>query len=205
MSDLIFLSKAIIVGFSMAAPVGPVGLLCIKKTLSDGKRAGIIAGLGAATADAIYGSIAALSITAISSFLLDHQTTLLVIGSLFLIYLAVNIFRSKPRNENNSVNGSPVKSYISTFFITLTNPTTIIYFAVVFAGLGVATNTNNYLGSGLVVVGIFLGSALWWVILCSGVELFKHKLDAKRLIWVDKISGVLIAILALFFLFGVNF
>lgn len=201
-----FLVKGIILGFSIAAPVGPIGLLCIRRTLAEGKASGFISGLGAATADAFYGFIAAFGLTAISAFLLGYQLPIRIVGGVFLFYLAIRIFLSKPADKASDVKVevSLWKAYVSTIFLTITNPTTILSFIAVFAGLGIVSADKSYLGSSLIVIGVFVGSALWWFILSSGVGLFKHKLTSKNLIWVNRISGLLIAILGVVSLIGIK-
>ncbi|MBV8203316.1 MAG: LysE family transporter, partial [Acidobacteria bacterium] len=191
-------------GFSIAAPVGPIGLLCIRRTLAEGKASGFVSGLSAATADAFYGFVAAFGLTAISAFLLHYLLPLRLIGGLFLFYLAVKIFFSKATEKaaNAKIDVPLWKSYSSTVFLTLTNPTTILSFMAVFAGLGIVGSDQNYLTAGSMVLGVFLGSALWWLILSSGVGWFKNKFDARRLIWVNRISGVLIATLGLWSVLG---
>lgn len=202
-----FLLKGIILGFSIAAPVGPIGLLCIRRTLAEGKASGFVSGLGAATADALYGFIAAFGLTAVSTLLLDYQLPIRTTGSLFLFYLAVKIFISKPAEKTGEVGlHTPLwKSYASTFFLTLTNPATALSFVAVFAGLGVASNEAGYLSGGSMVLGVFLGSALWWLLLSGGVGLFRKKLDVQKLVWVNRISGILIATLGLISLLGIKF
>ena len=114
-------------------------------------------------------------------------------GGLFLLYLGVKILLSRPKERLTSESGKGLGgAYASTFFLTLTNPMTILAFAAIFAGLGVASGGGDYLSAGILVWGVFLGSTLWWVILCSGVGLFRKKFDLQALRWVNRISGVLI-------------
>ena len=188
-----FFLRGLIIGFSIAAPVGPIGLLCIRRTLAEGRASGLVSGLGAATADAIYGCIAAFGLTFISNILFSQQLWLRLIGGAFLCYLGLKTFLSRPAKQAASAQGDGlVGAYGSTFFLTLTNPMTILSFAAIFAGLGVASASGNYLSAGALVLGVFIGSALWWLILSSGVGVFRAKFNPNRLRWVNRVSGVII-------------
>lgn len=188
------LLKGLIIGFSIAAPVGPIGVLCIRRTLIQGRWAGLLSGLGAATADAFYGSVAGFSLTVISSLLIRQQFWFSLIGGVFLCYLGGKTLMTKPAEAAAQSKGRGViGAYASTFFLTLTNPATILSFAAIFAGLGLANANSSYGSASIMVLGVFLGSALWWFILSGGVSLFQRKFTPERLRWVNKISGVIIA------------
>lgn len=192
--DLSFLLRGLIIGLSIAAPVGPIGVLCIRRTLARGHVHGLISGLGAATADAIYGCIAGFGLTFISEFLIAQQTWLRLIGGGFLCLLGAKTFLSRPAEQAASTRGTGLFSaYASTFFLTLTNPMTILSFAAVFAGLGVGSTGANYASAATLILGVFVGSALWWLILSGGVNLFRTKLTSRMLMWVNRISGTIIA------------
>ena len=203
--DIGFLLKGLFIGFSIAAPVGPIGLLCIRRTLAEGRTSGLVSGLGAATADAIYGCIAGFGLTFISTLLISQQVWFRVVGGLFLLYLGLKTFLSGPAGKMASakVNGL-MGTYASTFFLTLTNPMTILSFAAIFAGLGVASTSGNYLSAGVLVLGVFSGSALWWLLLSSGVALFQAKFNLRELKWVNRISGILIMLFSLYVLLGIK-
>ncbi len=191
--DINFFLRGLIIGFSIAAPVGPIGVLCIRRTLAQGHVFGFVSGLGAAMADAIYGCIAGLGLTFISSLLIHQQIWLRLIGGAFLCYLGVKTFMSLPAEQAAKAKGnSLVGAYASTFLLTLTNPMTMLSFAAVFAGLGVASTRGNYTLAIILVLGVFTGSALWWLMLSGGIGLFRTKLTPRRLQWVNRISGVLI-------------
>ena len=194
------LLKGLLLGFSVAAPVGPIGLLCIKRTLSEGKLSGFVSGLGAATADLVYGCIAAFGLTAISSFLLYYKHPIQIVGGIFLVYLAVKIFFSRVPEKSalGDIDVSLTKSYISTFFLTITNPVTIISFMAMFAGLGIIAAVGNYFQSVIVVIGVFLGSAIWWLTLSMIVGLFHKKISSRTMYWINKIAAVFILLLACF-------
>jgi len=191
--DASLLLRGLVLGFSIAAPVGPIGVLCIRRTLANGRLVGLVSGLGAATADATYGCIAAFGLTAISSFLVDRQTALRLGGGAFLIYLGVRTLLSHPATQAAQASSRNLwTAYASTLALTITNPTTIFSFIAIFAGLGIAEGERDYLASMLVVLGVFLGSALWWLILSGGVGLMRGKLDTRRLGWVNRVSGCII-------------
>ncbi len=188
-----FLLRGFIIGFSIAAPVGPIGVLCIRRTLAEGRTSGLVSGLGAATADAIYGCIAGFGLTFISSSLISGQVWLRLIGGMFLCYLGLKTFLARPAQQAASAKGDGLLgAYASTFFLTLTNPMSIFAFAAIVAGLGVASASGNYLSVGVFVLGVFIGSTLWWLILSGGVGVFRAKFSPHGLRWVNRISGVII-------------
>lgn len=189
-----FLMKGILIGFSIAAPVGPIGVLCIRRTLAEGRAIGFVSGLGAATADAMYGCIAGFGLTLVTRFLIDQQVWLRLFGGAFLCYLGVKTILSRPADQAATAKGSGLAgAYGSTFLLTLTNPMTILLFAAVFAGLGLASAGGSYASAGILVLGVFTGSALWWLLLSGGASLLRGKFDARGLEWVNRISGVVIA------------
>ncbi len=183
-------------GFSIAAPVGPIGVLCIRRTISNGRLSGLVSGLGAATADGLYGCVAAFGLTFISSFLVSQKFWLSMIGGLFLCYLGVKTLISRPAEQAASTlsNSTIAGDYLSTFFLTVTNPMTILAFAAVFAGLGLGTASGGYASAGMLVLGVVIGSSLWWLCLSGMVGLFRQKFNTTGLIWVNRISGVIITV-----------
>ncbi len=186
--------QGLIIGFSIAAPVGPIGVLCIRRTLTGGRVVGFLSGLGAATADALYGSIAGFGLTFIAAFLLDQQLWFSLVGGVFLSYLGIKTFLTPPAQAAAAVKGGGgLGAYGSTFFLTLTNPATILSFAAIFAGLGLANTGRTYATAGLLVLGVFLGSALWWLLLSGGVSLLRRRFTPTWLGWVNKLSGLVIA------------
>ena len=203
--DIRFLLRGLIIGFSIAAPVGPIGVLCIRRTLAEGRASGLVSGLGAATADAIYGCIAGFGLTFISSILIGQQGWLRLVGGGFLCYLGLKTFLARPAEQAASAEGNGlVGAYASTFFLTLTNPMTILSFAAIFAGLRVASANGNYVSVGVLVLGVFIGSALWWLTLSGVVGVFRCKFDSHWLRWVNRISGVIITGFGLFALLSLR-
>jgi threonine/homoserine/homoserine lactone efflux protein len=187
--------EGIVIGFAIAAPVGPIGVLCIRRTLAEGRTSGLVSGLGAATADAAYGSVAALGLTFVTDLLVEEAAWLRLVGGAFLFFLGVRTFLASPAERA----APPARSgltgaYASTLFLTLTNPTTILSFAAIFAGLGVAGEANGgVLSATMLVPGVFLGSAMWWFVLSGLVGFFRAKLTARGLRWVNRVSGTIIA------------
>jgi threonine/homoserine/homoserine lactone efflux protein len=178
-------------GLSIAAPVGPIGVLCIRRTLADGRLAGLVSGLGAATADAFYGSVAAFGLTAISSVLVDGQVWLKLVGGAFLIYLGARTFRAAPAERPAEARGGGLlAAYGSTLLLTLANPLTLLSFAAIFAGFGIGSLGIS--AALTLVLGVFLGSAAWWLALSGGVSLLRARFDANAMRWVNRFSGVMI-------------
>jgi len=196
--------KGVLIGLSIAAPVGPIGVLCIRRTLSDGRWAGLVSGLGAATADALYGCVAGFGLTFVSSFLLRQQGTLRGLGGAFLCYLGVRTLVAAPADNAAPVGGKGLAgAYVSTLLLTITNPMTILSFVAVFAGLGMAASGVNYRRAGTLVLGVFTGSALWWLLLSSAVALFRERVTLAALRWVNRFSGLIILAFGLVALAGV--
>jgi threonine/homoserine/homoserine lactone efflux protein len=196
------LIQGLIIGFSIAAPVGPIGVLCIRRTLALGRASGLVSGLGAATADALYGSVAALGLTFISSFLVSQQAGLRLIGGGFLCYLGIRTLLAAPAQQAASARGAGLaRAYGSTFVLTLTNPMTVISFAAIFAGLGIGSAAGDYFSAIVLVLGVFVGSASWWLLLSGGVSLARDRFNDRWLGWVNRVSGIVIlgfGLLALF-------
>jgi threonine/homoserine/homoserine lactone efflux protein len=193
-----FLFKGIIIGFSIAAPVGPIGVLCIRRSLAEGRQIGLATGLGAATADAAYGCVAGFGLTVISSFLVGQRFWLSLIGGLFLCYLGIRTFMSKPAERAAEVRGGGLFSaFLSTLFLTLTNPMTILSFVAVFAGFGLGASPD-YLSASILVAGVFVGSALWWLLLSSGVALFRERVSEGWMQTINRLSGGIILAFGLY-------
>jgi threonine/homoserine/homoserine lactone efflux protein len=187
-----FMLKGLAIGFSIAAPVGPIGVLCIRRSLRDGMAAGFVTGLGAATADAAYGAVAGFGLTAISGFLIGQRFWIGLLGGAFLCYLGVRTFLSTPAAEAAPEKGDRFLAvYASTLFLTLANPATILSFAVIFTAFGLGASTD-YPAATSLVLGVFLGSALWWLILSGGVGLFRSRADSTGMRVVNRVSGVVL-------------
>ena len=189
-----FFLKGVLVGFAMAVLIGPIGVMCIRKTLTEGRLRGLIIGLGAATADFLYGCVAAFGLTVISSALVSQRIWIRLVGGALLLFLGIRTFRAKPSDPKYHIHSSGIlASHPYTVFLTLTNPLTIFAFIAVFAALGLGGEVINFSGSAL-VLGVFTGSCLWFLSLSSIVILFRAKFDMVGLRWVNRIAGILITI-----------
>ncbi len=193
--DISVYLKGLILGLSIAAPVGPIGVLVIRRTLAEGRMTGLVSGLGAATADAVYGLIAALGITALINALTGVSAALKLVGGLVLLYLAYKIFTARPAEkaaEAKQTGRGLWGAYLSTIFLTFTSPATIFVFFSLFST--VLGDTAQTVGAAVVLVaGVASGSALWWTILSTGVGLFRAQVTPGVLVWVNRVSGVVIA------------
>jgi threonine/homoserine/homoserine lactone efflux protein len=201
-----FFLRGLAIGFSIAAPVGPIGVLCIRRTLAEGRAVGFVSGLGAATADATYGAVAAFGLTVIARFLVDQQNGLRFVGGLFLIYHGVRTLLTRPAEQAAGAKarrGLP-GAYLSTLALTLTNPATILSFVAIFAGLGLASGGGDAASAVTTVVGVSLGSALWWLILSGGVGFFRAGVRPGALVSVNRTSGAILVSFGAIILIGVH-
>lgn len=193
--------KGLIIGFAIAAPVGPIGVLCIQRSLHEGFRIGFMTGLGAATADGVYGLIAGFGLTAVSVLLVSHQLLIRIIGGLFLIYLGIKLLITPyhaPVVANNAER-SLWHAYGTTFVLTLTNPMTILSFVAVFAGLGLGSTHQGLVYALLLVLGITLGSAAWWLLLSGGAAFILHRrVNATVMRGINYVSGIIILLFGIF-------
>ncbi len=192
--EMVMFGKGVLLGLSIAAPVGPIGLLCIRRTLANGMLNGFMSGLGAATADAVYGCIAAFGITVVSGFLVEQQLVLRLFGGAFLLYLGFTTYQAIPSTAAGAAgNKGLAGAYGSVFILTMTNPMTILSFAAIFAGLGVGTTGGDHILGTFLVMGVFTGSLLWWLFLSSTVNFLRSAFDQRRMIGINRLSGACIA------------
>ena len=194
MAELGFFLKGLIIGFAIAAPVGPIGVLCIRRTLAEGRLTGFFSGLGAASADMTYGAVAAFGLTVIQNWLIGAQFWLHVLGGVFLIYLGIRTFFARPLSkaglENKDQNR--FQAYLSTLGLTLTNPATILSFTVIFAGLRLGETNGNVFSAVVLVGGVFLGSSAWWLTLSLIVGFFRERFTPRWMVWVNRLAGMII-------------
>jgi len=184
--------KGLVFGFILAATVGPMWVLCFRRTMASGAAAGLASGMGIAVADGFYGAVAAFGLTAISGFLLAHSFWLGLVGAVFLVYLGIRTLLAKPDirvHEERTLN-LPA-AFLSTLGLTLTNPPTILAFAAIFAGLGLAS-TTDYEAAAWIVLGVFLGSAAWWVLLTTVIGVFRERITPRVMLWVNRVSGTVL-------------
>lgn len=189
-----FFLKGIAVGIVIAVPVGPVGVLCIRRTIFHGKLAGLVSGLGAATADAVFGGIAGFGLTVVSDWLLGYEDWLRAAGGCYLIYVGGSALLSgapaKPASPRDPE--SLLGDYASTFALTLTNPVTILAFLGIFAAVGLSGEAATLGRAAMLVVGVWVGSLVWWLALAFGGGLFFHSFEPQRLSWINRVSGVIL-------------
>ncbi len=201
---LVLIVSGIFIGIIVAAPVGPVNLICIRRTLAFGKLNGFLSGTGAALGDGVFAVIVAFGLTAVSSFIEGHAGWFETAGGLVLIGMGVHTFYSNPRPYMNPadvslpVNGGSADlatAVASTFFLTISNPATMLGFVAIFSGMGASLTANASYGSATVLVGsVVLGSTLWWAMLTGVMGLFKGKMNFKRLRLINQGSGVLVTV-----------
>lgn len=191
MQSFLFL-RGLGIGFALAAPVGPVGILCIRRALAQGRTAALAVGLGAALADSFFGAVAGLGITIVSSFLLSHQTIIRVLGGLFMIMVAIRTWRDPNCDRADPISGGNLfKDLVSTFLLTLSNPATVIAALGVFAAMG-AIGIDNIAAAWVLILGVFLGSTLWWVILSTAAGAMRSRFSPQRLKWLNHASSLML-------------
>jgi threonine/homoserine/homoserine lactone efflux protein len=191
--NIILFLKGVVVGLSMAVPVGPIGILCIRRTLLEGRLSGFVSALGLATADVVFGCIAGFGLTFISDFLISQQVWIRLIGGLFLCTIGLKVLLTKfVEQEAPSRGKGYLGAYTSMFFLTLTYPMTILILLGVFAGLGIGNTKGNYVAIAALVFGVFIGSILWWTILSIFIGSLRDRFRTQNWQWVNKISGILI-------------
>lgn len=190
--------KSILVGFCMSAPVGPIAVLCIRRTLVFGRASGLVAGLGAATADSLYAMLAGLGMTLVANLLLEYHGVLRGLGGVALVAMGVTTWRS-PVGCTRLPGASRGfwSTYVSTLLLTLANPLTIFLFAAVFAGVGMDRFSLSYHMAGLLVGGVFLGAVLWWFLLSAFIDYLRDKVNRHVLEILNRISGALIVLFGL--------
>ncbi|AJY73740.1 LysE family translocator [Paenibacillus beijingensis] len=192
---MLILLKGILIGLSIAAPVGPIGVLCIKRTLNQGRLFGFVSGLGAASADALYGLIAAVGFNVITELLIGQQMWIRLFGGLFLCYLGYQAMKTNTKtNDSGDVKRMDrlTAAYVTTFFLTMTNPLTILSFLGVFAGIG--TSGTMTLSSFQMVIGIFIGSMIWWLFLSIVTGTVRQMLNANAMRWINRLSGIVLIV-----------
>ena len=197
--------KGMIVGFCLAAPVGPIAAICVRRTIAKRFISGVVSGLGAAAADAVYGAVAAFGATIVSEFLITEHEWLQRVGGVILIVLGLRLLFMKPfeRENSNSRGGSRglAGDFLSTFVLTLTNPMTFVAFAAIFATMGIGAVRGRPMLTIELVGGVFAGSGAWWIILCAGAWALRRHFDFKRLVLVNRATGVFVIAVGLVYLF----
>jgi threonine/homoserine/homoserine lactone efflux protein len=190
--DWTLFARGLLIGGSVAAPVGPMSILFMRRTIADGRAMGLLAGLGIAAADATFGAIAALGLAAISSRMVAWQEPVRVVGGLFLVWLGLSAMR-KPVTDRAPSSGTDrgrhAKAFFATFGLTLTNPATILSFAAIFSGAGFVSQERDFLSAMLLVAGVFSGSMIWWAILAVAIGRLRGQLNPQLTIAVNWAAG----------------
>ena len=188
---MILFAKGLAFGFILAATVGPMWVICFRRTIEQGALAGFVSGMGIAVADGLYGAVAAFGLTAISGFLLGQSFWLGLIGGVFLLYLGIKCLVAKPVlvEETRQAKTSHSTAFFSTLGLTLANPPTILAFAAIFAGLGLVSN-SDYASAAIVVLGVFLGSAAWWIVLAAGANWLRNRAGPQLYRIINLVSGL---------------
>ncbi|MGQ9846667.1 MAG: LysE family translocator [Bacteroidales bacterium] len=198
---LILFIKGIIIGLSASIPLGPVGLICIQKTLNNKRINGVVAGIGAAFADTFFAVVAAFGISAVHNFIEKQQLFLRLSGGIILLSLGLKFFLTNPaiqiRKKHNK-NNNLWADFVSVFLLALSNPITVVVFGAVFASFGVIPKESSWLDVIMLISGIFIGAMIWWVSLVSVINTFRKKFRLRRLWWMNKIMGVIIILFGLF-------
>jgi len=201
--DITLFLRGLLVGLAIAIPIGPIGVLCIQRTLADGVARGMVTGFGSTTAHGIYAAIAGFGFAVVSDTLTGGQVALRLLGSGYLAYLALRIARSEPSIQATSGRGRGLlATYFSSLLVDITSPGTLILFAAIFAGLGAGSATGKEDGVLFLVLGVLIGSGLWWVVLSNGVNLLRNRLNQRWLRWVNRLSGLVLLGFAGYVLLG---
>ena len=201
----ILIIKGIIIGLLASIPLGPIGVICIQRTLNKGKISGFVSGLGAATADTIFSAIAGFSLTFIIAFIQKQQIIFQAIGGVVVFILGIKIFYTNPikqlrrhkRKKNNMM-----EDFLSVFIVTFTNPLAVFFFIALYAAFGIVTDGSRWFHALLTTSGVFVGAGLWWYTLTSTIFRFRDKVRLKQLWWINKIAGAVIATLGALAIIG---
>ena len=189
--------KGLVVGLAIAAPVGPIGLLCIQRALAGGWISGLASGLGAALADTVYGAVAAFGLTLVQEVLLGHRAVIATIGGICLCLLGLRVILAKPSRAPARLRRTAAGlagDLAGTFMLTLANPLTILSFIAIFAALNTSAASGSYAAAGTLVLGVFVGSAAWWICLSMGIGVIRHRMDEPILRWIARLSGALVVV-----------
>jgi threonine/homoserine/homoserine lactone efflux protein len=197
--------QGIAVGVSVAAPIGPMALLCISRTLMGGPLSGFVSGLAAATVDLLYASLGMFGLGAISELLMAQQSWLRLSGAAYLVYLAVLTFRKAPKQDDaaHAICQGRLKMFGSTVVLNLTNPMTIMPFVAIFAGAGLSAGGDKA-GVAAMLSGVFIGAALWWLCLSACCNAFRTQMGAGQLRAINRISALALGSFALYAVYGVT-
>ncbi len=198
--DILFIIKGLSIGIAVSAPLGPIAVLCIQRTMNKGFMSGLVSGLGAATADIIYAIIAGFGITLIKDFLINNQMPIRIIGGLFLIFMGARIFFSNPAKQIRKLRTKGNRyftDFVTSFLLTISNPITVLAFGALFAGFGTITENTITFNITILITSVFVGAIFWWISLIGIISIFRRKIRLRNLLWINRITGVLIVIFAI--------
>jgi threonine/homoserine/homoserine lactone efflux protein len=192
----------LIIGFALAAPVGPIAAICVQRTMNQGRLAGFLSGLGSAAADAVYGTAAAFGATFIAEFLVVHGSVLQKVGGAVLVILGVRLFFTRPREGDiaGSTRGK-ARIFLSTFFLTLTNPMTFLAFGAIFATMGLGAVRGHSILTADLVGGVTAGAALWWSLLVLAIWALRRYFNYEKLVWVNRGAGIFVVAVGILYMF----
>lgn len=201
MYNIEFFFKGLLIGLLVSAPMGPIGVLCIQKTVNKGRLLGFFSGLGAATADTMYAFLAAFGVTYVTNFLTKNQVVLQVVGIVVLLFLGFRMIFNNPIKQyryyrTTSKKRSILKDYISVFFLTASNPLTIIFFGAAFTMLGLLSQEDTANNNSALVAGIFIGATSWWFTLSTVVNIFRKRFRLRNIFVLNRVSGMIIILLS---------
>jgi threonine/homoserine/homoserine lactone efflux protein len=196
MTAIELLVRGTVCGVIIAAPVGPVNVLCVQRTIAGGWRSGVVSGFGSALADTIYGAIAAFSISFVIAFLVREQSSIRLFGGIVLIGIGIWYYFRRPWPLQAERAKTEHADWLSTFLLTLTNPTTVLSFLAVLAVLGLGRQ-RQWFPTLLIVLGIFCGSMLWWFVLAGITNRLRNRFDDRALLWMNRIGGLAIGLFGL--------
>ncbi len=202
MHSIEFFLKGLLVGIVVSAPMGPIGVLCVQKTVNKGPVLGFLSGLGAATADTFYAILAAFGVSFITNFLSKNQMIFQIVGIMVLLFLGFRMIFNNPVKQyryyrSSSKKHAAIRDYISVFFLTISNPLTILFFGAAFTMMGLLANDDSDKQNLLLVAGIFAGATLWWLLLTYVVSIFRKRFRLRNIFLLNRISGIVIIVLSI--------
>ena len=204
--DFILLFRSLIVGLLVSIPLGPIGVLCIQRTLNKGRRSGFISGLGASSADTVFALIASLGLTIVINFVREQQQYFQIAGGLIVLYIGFKIFYTNPVKQLKlqRMNKTMLsQDYVSVFLLTLSNPLAILLFIGIMAAINMANESLSVIEIFIFLAGVFTGSAAWWFLLAFLANRFRKRIRLRSIWWMNKITGTAVFILGIVVLISV--
>lgn len=192
--DLSLFIQGIIIGLTLAVPVGPISLLCIHRAVADGRLHGIVSGIGVASADSFYAAVSFLGLTVISGLIISQQYLFRFLAGIVLIFIGIRVFLSAPADVTTR-NGHTtyLKDYLSMVAITIANPMTLLFFMLIVPGFGIVIHGSSLLAALEFVAGVFFGSVAWWILLCGFAGTVRTRVSRRNLQSINRVSGILIS------------